>query len=83
MALGKPLVRFDLAEGRFSAPQASLHARRNNAFDLAEKIIQLWAFGRRRVLLGGARQRALDACTLAARLQQRLFQPGIGEQRNP
>ena len=41
MALGKPMVQFDLAEGRFSAQQASLYARRNNAFDLAEKIVEL------------------------------------------
>jgi glycosyltransferase involved in cell wall biosynthesis len=59
MALGKPMVQFDLAEGRFSAQQASLYARRNNAFDFAAKIAELLddparraamgAFGRRRV----------------------------------
>ncbi|HEX6321384.1 MAG TPA: glycosyltransferase family 4 protein [Burkholderiales bacterium] len=59
MALGKPIVQFDLAEGRFSAREASLYARRNDAFDLAEKILQLLdnpaqrramgEFGRRRV----------------------------------
>ena len=60
MALGKPMVQFDLAEGRFSAREASLYARRNNALDLASKIIFLLEnpekrramgeFGRRRVL---------------------------------
>ncbi len=60
MALGKPIVQFDLAEGRFSAGDASLYARRNNAFDLAGKILTLLdnpalrekmgAYGRRRVL---------------------------------
>jgi glycosyltransferase involved in cell wall biosynthesis len=60
MALGKPIVQFDLAEGRFSARDASLYARRNNALDLAEKILALLddaslrermgAYGRRRVL---------------------------------
>jgi glycosyltransferase involved in cell wall biosynthesis len=59
MALGKPMVQFDLAEGRFSAQQASLYARRNDAFDLAIKITELLddparraamgAFGRRRI----------------------------------
>jgi glycosyltransferase involved in cell wall biosynthesis len=59
MALGKPMVQFDLAEGRFSAREASLYARRNNALDLAAKIIELLEspekrramgeFGRRRV----------------------------------
>jgi glycosyltransferase involved in cell wall biosynthesis len=59
MALGKPMVQFDLTEGRFSAQQASVYARRNDVFDLAMKIAQLLddparraamgAFGRRRV----------------------------------
>ena len=56
---GKPIVQFDLAEGRFSAQQASVYARRNDAADLARKIAELLddpaqraamgAFGRRRV----------------------------------
>ena len=41
MALGKPLVQFDLTEGRYSAQEASLYAERNNAEDMAEKILQL------------------------------------------
>jgi glycosyltransferase involved in cell wall biosynthesis len=41
MALGKPIVQFDLSEGRFSAQQASLYARKNDAVDMAEKIVQL------------------------------------------
>jgi glycosyltransferase involved in cell wall biosynthesis len=59
MALGKPIVQFDLTEGRFSAQAASLYARRNDPVDLAEKIAALLdeparraamgAFGRRRV----------------------------------
>jgi glycosyltransferase involved in cell wall biosynthesis len=59
MALGKPIVQFDLAEGRFSAQRASVYARRNDAADLAAKIAELLddpaqraamgAFGRRRV----------------------------------
>jgi len=59
MALGKPMVQFDLAEGRFSAQRASLYARRNDPVDLAVKIAELLddparraamgAFGRRRV----------------------------------
>ena len=59
MALGKPIVQFDLAEGRFSAQQASLYAKRNDAADLAVKIVellddpvlraQMGEFGRRRV----------------------------------
>ncbi|HEU4924930.1 MAG TPA: glycosyltransferase family 4 protein [Burkholderiales bacterium] len=59
MALGKPIVQFDLAEGRFSAQAASLYARRNDPRDLAAKLVELLddpekrramgAFGRRRV----------------------------------
>jgi glycosyltransferase involved in cell wall biosynthesis len=59
MSLGKPIVQFDLAEGRFSAQAASLYARRNDPSDLAAKIVELLddparraamgTFGRRRV----------------------------------
>jgi glycosyltransferase involved in cell wall biosynthesis len=59
MALGKPIVQFDLTEGRYSAQEASLYAQRNDARDLALKILELLdsaekrtamgAFGRRRV----------------------------------
>ena len=59
MALGKPIVQFDLTEGRYSAQQASLYALRNDPLDLGEKIVALLddperrarmgAFGRRRV----------------------------------
>jgi glycosyltransferase involved in cell wall biosynthesis len=41
MALGKPIVQFDLAEGRVSAQEASLYADRNNELDLARKIVRL------------------------------------------
>lgn len=59
MALGKPIVQFDLAEGRFSAQEASLYAQKNDAQDMAAKIVELLddpdrrarmgEFGRRRV----------------------------------
>ncbi len=38
MALGKPVVQFDLPEGRVSAGEAALYARPNDPADLAEKI---------------------------------------------
>ena len=41
MALGKPIVQFDLTEGRFSAQDASLYARKNDYIDFADKILQL------------------------------------------
>jgi glycosyltransferase involved in cell wall biosynthesis len=43
MALGKPIVQFDLTEGRVSAQEASLYAKRNDPEDLAEKILDLLA----------------------------------------
>jgi glycosyltransferase involved in cell wall biosynthesis len=59
MALGKPIVQFDLAEGRFSAQEASVYATQNDAVDLARKIAellddpsrrrQMGQYGRRRV----------------------------------
>ena len=41
MALGKPIVQFDLTEGRFSAKDSSLYAEKNNSVDMALKIIKL------------------------------------------
>ena len=59
MALGKPIVQFDVREGRISAGAASLYAKPNDAVDFAGKIIelldnpsrraQMGAFGRARV----------------------------------
>jgi glycosyltransferase involved in cell wall biosynthesis len=60
MALGKPIVQFDLCEGRYSAQGASLYARNNDPIDFAAKIAELLddpekrrtmgEFGRRRVM---------------------------------
>ena len=41
MALGKPIVQFDLIEGRISAQKASLYANINDPIDLALKVIEL------------------------------------------
>ena len=41
MAMGKPIVQFDLVEGRVSAGEASLYARNTDVTDFADKIIQL------------------------------------------
>jgi glycosyltransferase involved in cell wall biosynthesis len=60
MALGKPIVQFDLREGRFSAMEASLYANNSGgAEDFAAKILSLLAdpearrkmgeFGKKRV----------------------------------
>lgn len=59
MALGKPIVQFDVTEGRFSAGEASLYAKPNDPVDFAEKLSELLAdeaarrrmgeFGRQRI----------------------------------
>ena len=41
MALSKPIVQYDLTEGRYSAKDASLYAENNNRKDLAMKILEL------------------------------------------
>jgi glycosyltransferase involved in cell wall biosynthesis len=41
MALGKPIVQYDLTEGRVSAQDASLYAERNDPIDMARKIVAL------------------------------------------
>ena len=43
MSLGKPIVQFDVVEGRFSAGDASLYARPNDPIDFATKVEQLLA----------------------------------------
>ena len=41
MAIGKPIVQFDLTEGRFSAAGASLYARPNDTQDFGDKLCEL------------------------------------------
>ncbi len=41
MALKKPVVQFDLREGRISAGESSLYAKKNDPVDFAEKIVEL------------------------------------------
>jgi glycosyltransferase involved in cell wall biosynthesis len=59
MALGKPIVQFDLTEGRVSAGEASLYARNTDTADFGDKVLELvddparrdrmGAFGQKRV----------------------------------
>lgn len=60
MALGKPIVQFDMTEGRYSAGEASLYAKNNDARDMMKKIRyllnhpelrkQMGDFGRNRIV---------------------------------
>jgi glycosyltransferase involved in cell wall biosynthesis len=54
MAVGKPVVQFETIEGRFSAQEAALYARPNDARDLAEKLLALIDDGERRRAMGAA-----------------------------
>ena len=59
MALGKPIVSFDLPETRFSAREAAIYAKPNDEQDFARKIAKLMdnlelrkrmgAYGRKRI----------------------------------
>jgi glycosyltransferase involved in cell wall biosynthesis len=60
MALGKPIVQFDLAEGRYSARRASVYARRNDAVDLAVKIVELLNEPLRRAEMGKYGRRRVE-----------------------
>lgn len=48
MALGKPIVQFDVTEGRRSAGDASVYALKNDPIDFAERIAELLTDGRAR-----------------------------------
>ncbi|WZL82807.1 glycosyltransferase family 4 protein [Vallitaleaceae bacterium 9-2] len=52
MALAKPIVQFDLTEGRYSAKDASLYAKPNDAIDLGDKILELLEDEGRRKAMG-------------------------------
>jgi glycosyltransferase involved in cell wall biosynthesis len=52
MALGKPIVQFDLTEGRFSADESSAYARPNDTVDFARKLCELLDDPERRARMG-------------------------------
>jgi glycosyltransferase involved in cell wall biosynthesis len=52
MALGKPIVQYDLLEGRFSAQDASLYARNVDPEDFADKILTLMDDPKKRAAMG-------------------------------
>ena len=52
MAFAKPIVQFDVVEGRVSAGDASLYARKNDPIDFAELIESLLADPERRQRMG-------------------------------
>jgi glycosyltransferase involved in cell wall biosynthesis len=61
MALGKPIVQYDLREGRFSAREASLYAACTDPADFGDKIAELMDDPERRAAMGaGGRERVRD-----------------------
>jgi glycosyltransferase involved in cell wall biosynthesis len=62
MALGKPVVQFDLTEGRVSAGDASWYARPNDVIDLAQKMVALLSDENQRIHMGNiGRERVENA----------------------
>lgn len=60
MALGKPIVQFDVTEGRFSAQEASLYAKANDSVDMAEKLLQLLESPEQRKVMGSYGRRRVE-----------------------
>lgn len=52
MAFSKPIVQFDVVEGRVSAADASLYAKSNDPIDFAQKILDLLGDEARRERMG-------------------------------
>jgi len=62
MALSKPIVQFDLTEGRRSALDASLYARKNDPVDFADKILELLDDPARRDAMGRFGRERVENC---------------------
>jgi glycosyltransferase involved in cell wall biosynthesis len=60
MALAKPIVQFDLTEGRWAAQDASLYARRHDPVDFAARIVELIDDPERRAAMGAAGRRRVE-----------------------
>lgn len=60
MAFGKPIVQFDVTEGRRSAEDASLYAHANDPIDFADKIEELLADPERRATMGAIGRRRVE-----------------------
>ena len=72
MALGKPVVQFDLTEGRISAQDAALYAKPNDPVDLAGKITALLEDPETRRRMG-----ALGSARVADELAWRYQEPKL------
>jgi len=52
MAFGKPIVQFDLTEGRISAGEASIYVRNTDTAEFGDKILELADDPERRAVMG-------------------------------
>lgn len=60
MALSKPIVQYDLVEGKRSAGEASLYAKPNDIDDFANKIIELIDDESKRIRMGRIGRRRME-----------------------
>lgn len=60
MAMGKPVVQFDLREGRRSAQGASLYAKPNDEVEFAENILKLLDSPELREKIGAEGRRRME-----------------------
>ena len=60
MVMKKPIVQFDVVEGRVSAEDASVYAKPNDPIDFAEKIVALLADPARRAQAGEIGRRRIE-----------------------
>ncbi|MEL6499987.1 MAG: glycosyltransferase family 4 protein [Cyanobacteria bacterium J06623_1] len=59
MALGKPIVQFDLKESRYSAQEGALYARPNDEREFAQKMLQLLDSPEQQQKIGSEGQRRM------------------------
>ena len=60
MAFEKPIVQYDVKEGRFSAQESSLYAAENDPVDFAEKILELLADPERGKQMGATGRKRVE-----------------------
>lgn len=61
MAFGKPIVQFDVTEGRFSAGESSLYALSNDTIDFAQKIEDLLESPDKRAEMGAVGRERVES----------------------
>ncbi|MCX5493765.1 glycosyltransferase family 4 protein [Kaistia dalseonensis] len=90
MAIGRPIVQFDVTEGRFSAGEASVYALANDSRDFGDKIVDLLddpetrkrmgAIGRERVEQNLSWDHEVPKLIAAYQRAFGLVSPGVGGQ---